>query len=390
MNSKHILNQAKAIEKYMVEARRLLHQIPELGGEEEKTRAFLLGELQKMKIETITYPDHWGITAIIRGEKEGKTIALRADMDGLPVEEKTGAAFSSLHDGKMHACGHDAHMAIALGAAKLLQTNRSQMKGNVKIFFEPMEETTGGAKDMVAAGCMENPKVEAVIGLHMCPDYPVGTLYAKAGAMSGASDDVSLTIKGLGAHGAYPHRGVDAIVIAAQVISALQTLVSRNTAPLDSAVLSLGTIKGGVAGNVICDEVNIHGTLRTLSNETRAMLKEKIVDVTQGIAQSMGGSAQVMLRDSYEPIVNDPALFATCMSVAEELVGSENIQPREHPSLGVESFGFFLKEARGCYYDLGSGVGPALHSCDFTIDEKVLPIGAALQAAMALTILEEE
>lgn len=390
MNSKNIQKQAQAIEKYMVEARRLLHQMPELGGEEKKTRDFLVGELQKMKVEVITYPNHYGITAIVRGAAQGKTVALRADMDGLPIEEKSGEPFSSLYKGKMHACGHDGHMAIALGAAKLLQLNRDQMKGTVKIFFEPAEETTGGAKDMVADGCMENPKVEAVIGLHMCPDYPVGTIYAKAGAMSGASDDISLTIKGVGAHGAYPERGVDAIVIAAQVISALQTLVSRSTSPLDSAVLSLGTIKGGVAGNVICDEVTIRGTLRTLCTQTRKKLKEKMVLLATGLAKGMGGEAEVTIRDSYEPIVNDEALFNTLMTVAEEILGSENLKPRQQPSLGVESFGFFLKEAKGCYYDLGSGVGPALHSSSFILDEKVLALGAALQTAMALRILQEE
>ncbi len=390
MKTESIINQSKEIEPYLVQTRRFLHQIPELGGEEKKTHDFLVQELKGMGIEIKTSSNHYGIIALIKGEKEGKTIGLRADMDALPIEEKSDVNFQSLYPGKMHACGHDAHMAIALGVAKILEKNKKHLKGNVKIFFEPSEETTGGAKEMVKEGCMENPKVKKVIGLHMCPDYPVGSVFAKAGAMSGASDDVRILVKGKAAHGAYPERGIDAIVLAAQIITALQTVVSRNTSPLDSVVLSIGTIHGGVAGNVICDEVILEGTLRTLSNETRKKMKEKIPAICEGIVKGLGGEVEVTLQDSYEPIYNDAQLFKTLTTIAEEVVGKDKVLPREFPSLGVESFGFFLKEAKGCYYDLGCGVGEALHTCNFTIDEKVLSIGVALQTLMAKKILEEE
>lgn len=390
MDVQAIRQRAEAIAPFVVEARRAFHRTPELGGKEAKTQKVILRYLEKMGIETITYPGQWAVVGIIRGGHSGKTIGLRADMDGLPVTETLQVPFSSENPGVMHACGHDAHMAIALGAAKLLQESRELLHGNVKLFFEPAEETTGGGRDMVAAGCMEDPHVDGVIALHMCPDLPPGEVIARPGPMSGASDDVAITIKGKGAHGAYPERGVDAILIAAQVVTALQSLVSRNTSPLDSAVLSLGSIHGGTAGNVICDQVTLRGTLRTLRADTRALLKDKIRQVVSGVAAAMGGSGETALRDSYEAIHNDEPLYSLYHSIATDMLGPGKVHLKEMPSMGVESFGFFQKEAQGLYYDLGCGRGPALHSCDFAVDESCLPIGVALQTAIAMAYLKGE
>ncbi len=388
MSYDFVKQRAGEIAPWIKDIRRELHMQPELGGQEENTQRFILAKLYELNIETFTYPGQYAVVGLIRGTFPGKTIALRADMDALPVQEATGLPFASRISGKMHACGHDAHMAIALGAAKILTENRDRLHGQVKLLFEPAEETTGGAKDMVAAGCLENPHVDAVFGLHMLPDQPAGVVYTKPGCVSGASDDIQITVHGTGCHGAYPERGVDAIVIAAQIIVALQTLVSRNISPLDSAVVSFGKITGGTAKNVICDRVEIGGTLRTLKPETRAMLKAKLARIPAAIAGALGGHAEAVLKDGYGAVYNDEPLHEQFLALAADMAGKENIVPRVHPSLGVESFSFFVANTPGVYYDLGCGIGSALHTCDFFVDESCLQTGAALQAAMALDFLK--
>ncbi len=383
-----IRSKAQEAAPWIIQRRRELHMHPELGGEEENTQRYLLKQLAELGIETLTYPNQYAVVGLIRGTFPGKTIALRADMDGLPVQETTGLPFASRNPGKMHACGHDAHMAIALGAAKLLMEYRDQMHGNVKLLFEPAEETTGGARDMVAAGCLENPHVDAVFGLHMLPDQPAGVVFTKPGSVSGSSNAINITVTGKGCHGAYPERGVDAAIISAQILTALQTLVSRTVSPLDSAVVTFGKITGGTARNVICDQVRMEGTLRTLKPETRALLRQKLYTIPKSVAQAMGGSAEVEVLDGYPAVINDEALHGQFLALAREMVGEKNIVLRQYPSMGVESFSYFIANTPGVYYDLGCGVGPALHMCDFTVEESCLPIGAALQTALALTLLK--
>ena len=388
MNYDHVKRRAEEIAPFIIDIRRQLHMHPELGGQEENTQQFLLAKLKELNIEAFTYPGQHAVVGLIRGTFPGKTIALRADMDALPVQEVTGLPFASKIPGRMHACGHDAHMAIALGAAKILMENRDRIHGQVKLLFEPAEETTGGAQDMVAAGCLENPHVDAVFGLHMLPDQPAGVVFTKPGCVSGASNAITITVSGIGCHGAYPERGVDAIAIASQIITSLQTLVSRNVSPLDSAVVTFGKITGGTARNVICDRVEIEGTLRTLKPKTRAMLMEKLAEIPAAIAKAMGGSATIAVPDGYGAVYNDEALHAQFLALAKDMVGEKNIVFREHPSLGVESFSFFVADIPGVYYDLGCGVGSALHTCDFHVDESCLKVGAALQAAVALDFLK--
>ena len=388
MEIKAILQKAQEIAPWIVDRRRDLHMHPELGGQEINTQQYLLKYLQELGIETTTYPGQYAVVGLIRGTFPGKTIALRADMDGLPVQETTGLAFASQEAGKMHACGHDAHMSIALGAAKLLMENRDQLHGNVKLLFEPAEETIGGAQDMVASGCLENPHVDAVFGLHMLPDQPAGVVFTKPGSVSGSSNAINITVNGKGCHGAYPERGVDALVISAQIINALQTLVSRNVSPLDSSVVTFGKMAGGTARNVICDQVRLEGTLRTLKPETRALLMQRLHTIPKSIAESMGGSADVEVLDGYPAVYNDEALHEHFLLLAKDMVGEKNIVARQFPSMGVESFSFFIANTPGVYYDLGCGVGSALHMCDFTVDEECLPVGTALQTAIALTLLK--
>lgn len=387
MNLKAWEQELAAVMPFVLEARRDLHRHPEVGGEEQWTRAYLEKALQGMGIPTQRFEGTCGVMAQVEGMRPGPCLGIRADIDGLPVEEETGLPFASEIPGRMHACGHDAHMALALGTAMYLSTHRERWAGTVKIFFEAEEETRGGAKFMVEQGCLEHPRVDWVIGQHMNPRYPAGTFFAKAGFVSGASDEVCLRILGHSCHGAYPESGTDAIVIGAQVITALQTLVSRNISPLDSAVLTLGTVRGGKASNIICGDVQYTGTLRTLSEKTRDMLKKRIPQLAAGIAQGMGGNAEVRIQPGYGAVYNDDALYAKIEALARDTLGADAVVRREAPSLGVESFGYFQKDTPGVYYDLGSGVGTALHTGTFVVDEACLLPGVALQCATALMLL---
>lgn len=373
---------------HVVEVRRYLHQHPELSGNEINTQKLLISELEGMGIEAHTFQDCYGVMGVLRNG-EGRCVAIRADMDALPVQEPEGLPHASVVPGVMHACGHDAHMALALGSAMWLSQNKDKWHGTVKWLFEPAEETFGGGQLMVEQGCMNDPKVECVFGQHMNPRYQAGTFFAKPGFVSGSSDEVRIKVTGKSCHGAYPEAGVDAIVIAAQVISALQALVSRSISPFDPAVLTLGTIQGGTANNIVCGEVNMVGTLRTLSADTRAKLQEGICRTAQGVASGMGGAAEVCITPGYGAVYNDDTYYARMEAVAADMLGKAQIIRREAPSLGVESFCYFLKDTPGVYYDLGSGVGTALHTSTFCVDEACLLPGVALQCACVLELLNK-
>lgn len=381
--------QLKDIMPKVTEMRRWLHRHPELSGREVETQQLLIRELTGMGMEVHTFQDCYGVMGILRNG-EGRCVAIRADMDALPVQEPGDMPFASQKEGVMHACGHDAHMALALGSAMWLSQNMDKWQGTIKWLFEPAEETFGGGRLMVEQGCLDNPKVDCVIGQHMNPRYEAGTFFAKPGYVSGSSDELRLKVTGKTCHGAYPEAGVDAIVIAGQVVSALQTLVSRTISPFDPAVITIGTIQGGTANNIVCGEVNMVGTMRTLSAQTRASLKERIVSVVQGVARAMGGDAEVAISPGYGAVYNHDGYYARIEELAAELVGREKIVHREAPSLGVESFCYFLKDTPGVYYDLGSGVGTALHTSTFCVDEGCLLPGVALQCASVLDLLKEE
>lgn len=378
----------QSVMPHVVEVRRHLHRHPELSGCEKDTRQLLMQELSSLDIEVHTFQDCYGVMGVLHNG-EGRCVAIRADMDALPVQEPADAPCGSSVPGVMHACGHDAHMALALGSAMWLSQNRDKWQGTVKWLFEPAEETFGGGRLMVEQGCMDNPKVDCVFGQHMNPRYPAGTFFARPGFVSGSSDEVRIRVLGKACHGAYPEAGVDAIVIAAQVISALQTLVSRSISPFDPAVLTLGTIQGGTANNIVCGEVNMVGTLRSLSAETRSKLKEGIIRTAEGVAGGMGGAAEVRITPGYGAVYNDDGYYARMEAIAEDMLGKEKIVRREAPSLGVESFCYFLQGTPGVYYDLGSGVGTALHTSTFCVDEACLLPGVALQCACTLELLRE-
>ena len=377
----------EAQKNWMVDIRRRLHRIPERGFAEVKTQQVIMETLDALGIPYTT--ERTWVVGVIEGALPGQVVALRADMDALPLEEPEGLPFRSEHPGMMHACGHDAHMTMVLGAAKVLMGMRDRLPGTVKLLFQPAEETDGGAEPMVQRGVMENPHVDRVYGLHVQPYLPVGVIETRAGTLNASTDDVELTIHGRSSHGAYPESGADAIVCAAQVITSLQTLVSRNVSPLASAVLSLGMISGGTAGNIMCDRGSLGGTLRTANGEIRAMMKRRIAEVASGVAAAMGCTAEVCITSGYAALVNDEAEAGRVMRVGARLLGEKNVVRKAAPSMGGEDFSFFCERVPGAFFHLGcvkkeDMPAPLLHSRDFHLDEDCLTVGAMMHVALVL------
>ncbi len=377
----------EAEREWIVGKRRALHRVPEKGFAEFKTQKIITDTLNEIGVPYTT--ERTWVIGMIEGALPGETVALRADIDALPLDEPEGLSFRSEHPGMMHACGHDAHAAILLGAAKVLAGMKDTLHGRVKLLFQPAEETDGVAEPMVLAGAMENPHVDRVYGLHVMPRIALGQVETRPGTLNASTDTVALTIHGRGGHGAYPESSADAIVCAAQIICALQTLVSRNLSPLQSAVLSLGVISGGTAQNIICDKVTIRGTLRTANRDIRAMMKRRIRETAEGIALAMGCRAEVNIIPGYAALVNDDGEAARIMKVAGRLLGEENVVLKPEPSMGGEDFSFFCDCAPGAFFHLGcvrehEMPAPPLHSRDFHIDEDCLTIGAMMHVALVL------
>ncbi|MCB2311573.1 amidohydrolase [Clostridium tagluense] len=386
----NFLDRAKNIESELIEIRRDLHENPELGFNlfrtSQKVKDFL-------SVEGIEFYEvaGTGICAIIRGKGE-KTIALRADMDALPLEDKKTCSYASKTLGKMHACGHDAHTTILLGTAKILNSMKDEIRGNVKLFFEPAEETTGGAPIMIKEGVLENPSVDAVIGLHVEEWLEAGTVGLKRGDAYAASNPFTIKIIGKGGHGASPHMTIDPIVIASNVIISLQNIVSREIPPTDAAVITIGSIHGGTAQNIIPEEVTISGIIRTMKSEHREYIKKRLVQVVEGIVHSMRGKCEIDIEESYPCLYNNDKLAEMFEKKASELIGEDNVYKLDQPTMGVESFAYFSMERPSLFYFLGSGnaekgiVNPA-HGSLFDIDESCIKVGVAMQCKLAYEFL---
>ncbi len=388
-----ILVKAKNIKDWMVEIRRDFHENPELSREEFRTRDKIVEYLEGLGIDYKTGVADTGVLAIIWGKKQGKTVALRADMDALPIQDKKDVDYKSKVAGKMHACGHDAHLAILLGAARILKGMEEKLKGNVKLFFQPAEETVGGAKPMIKAGVMENPKVHAVFGLHVSTKINTGGIGIKYGQMNAYSDNIKITIYGKNSHGAYPQEGVDAIVVASQVVIALQSIVSRNVDPKNSAVVTIGTINGGSQNNIIAGKVELSGTIRTLDPNTRLLVIKKVKDIAGQISAAMGARAEVIIEEGYIALINRDEIVDMVKKSGEEILGRDKVTILKDTSLGVEDFAYFAKAAPSAFYRLGCrneerGIIHDAHYNLFDIDEDALVLGAALQAQNALTYLK--
>lgn len=389
-----ILRLASRFEKEIVRLRREFHMYPELGYEEYETSQRISRELAKAGLDVREGVAKTGVVGLLAGDKPGKTVALRADMDALPVEEQTGLPFSSRVKGKMHACGHDAHMAVVLGAAMILKEMRSGIAGNVKFIFQPSEEERpGGATPMIEEGVLKNPNVDVIFGIHCDPSLPAGKFGFRNGVMMAQADDVVIVIRGTGGHAARPHLTVDAIVTAAQAIMALQTIVSRKVDPVQPAVLSLCTIHGGVKSNVMCDRVEIEGTVRTLDPALSRKISGMIRKVLEGVTRSAGASYELTYTFGYPPLVNDPEVTDFARRVAGKMFGRRAVVDLKQPVMGGEDFACYLKKVPGSFIRMGianpkKGVVYPWHHARFTIDEDVLVKGAALLAGLTVEYLD--
>ncbi|WP_075727958.1 M20 metallopeptidase family protein [Tissierella creatinophila] len=390
-----VLREVKKIEKEIISWRRELHKIPELGLELPNTSKYIQRKLSEMKIEYHTLVKGNAIVGIIKGSKEGKTIALRADMDGLPIKEETGLSFASTN-GLMHACGHDAHSAMLLGAAKVLNENKDKLKGNVKLFFQPGEEYPGGALPMIEEGAMEDPKVDAVLGLHngsISKDVAKGKIGVCYGPMMASMDRILIKIKGKGSHGAYPEQSIDPISTAAEVISALQRIVSREVKAIDPAVLSITRINGGFNQNIIPDVVEIEGTVRAVNPETRNFIAKRIDEITRGVTTAMRADCEVEYEFKYPPLINSEDFTKNFVESAKKVVSTESIYEMKDPVMGGEDMAYFLEKAPGTFFFLSNpnkvdGIAYPHHSSKFDVDENLFYIGSSLFVQAVLDFLK--
>jgi len=377
---------------WLVDVRRHLHSHPELSDKEVETQKFIMDKLTEMGVENHPIA-RTGVVGLIRGQEGGKTVALRADIDALPMQDQKDVPYRSQNDGVCHACGHDAHTTIALGVARYFSQRRDQFKGNIKLLFQPAEEAVGGANRMVQEGCMENPHVDYCIGKHVMAYMDVGEVEVKNGKLNASTDGIRITIKGKAGHGAYPETGVDAILAAAAVVQGVHTLVARNVSPLESLVISLGTIRGGTKGNIICDEVVLGGTMRTVNEELRRKTKERLKTMVESIAAGYGAQGEVSISPGYDSLINNDEIVKVIEDVAVEHLGRDKVHQKEFPSMGAEDFSFFLNEAPGAFYHLGcgnksKGITALGHAVDFDIDEDCLPVGVFLDIQIISELLQ--
>jgi len=384
---------AQKITAGIIENRRHLHCHPELSFGEYKTSAFIKSRLDEMNIPWSPMADT-GVVAIIRGEKpSGKVIALRADMDALPIIEENNVPYVSQNKGVMHACGHDAHTASLLGVCKILQSLKKEFGGTIKFIFQPAEEKLpGGACTMIKEGVLQNPVPEAVIGQHVSPAISAGKIAIRSGKFMASMDEIFVTVKGKGGHGAQPHLNIDPVMISAQILVSLQQVVSRMANPALPTVLSFGKVIANGAINVIPDEVYMEGTFRTLDENWRNEAHQKMKQIAETIAESMGGSCEFNITRGYPFLVNEEKVTEQVKQFAREYIGRKNVLDADI-WMAAEDFAYYTHEADSCFYLFGvgnkeKGIESSLHSSTFDIDENALAISTGLMAYIALKLLE--
>jgi amidohydrolase len=389
-----LLSLCDRMESKFVSMRRALHRIPEPSYCEHKTQAKICSYLKAAGIPFKREPGGTGVVGLIRGAG-GRTVALRADMDALNIEERTGLPFASRNTGYMHACGHDAHMAMVMGAGLVLKHLGRELPGSVKVIFQPAEETPpGGAVRMIEGGALKAPKVDAIIGVHADPEIHAGRVAVNAGAVSAAADDFKITITGKGGHGSSPHKAVDAIVVAAQFIMALQTIVSRRTAPMESVVVSIGYIRGGERDNIVAEKVEMGGTVRTKRGDMRRRVPAMIRKTLNSTCSQFGAKGRLEYIKGYPALVCDSEFSAFVASASADILGRSQTTTSPGFEMGGEDFAFFAQEVPGTTIFVGvgnpeKGKVHGLHHSQFDIDEDALKTGVTAIAYSAYRYLEE-
>jgi amidohydrolase len=370
------------MKEWLVEIRRTIHMHPELGFEEVETSKLVSEWLQKFGLDVKRGMAKTGVVGLLKGGKPGRTVAIRADMDALPMDEANRVPYASQIKGKMHACGHDAHVTILLGVAKFFSSIPDQVKGNIKWVFQPAEEGGGGGRIMVEGGVLKNPEVDAIFGAHVFPFLSVGKvgIYEREGLA--AADRFTIKIIGKGGHAASPHVSKDPILATGHLITQIHSIVSRNVNPLDSGVITIGRVSGGTASNIIPDEVELIGTVRSLNPQVREELKSRIDQVTQGVARSFSIDCRFDFEYGYPVLINDPEMSKLVGLACSKGIGKENVEVVK-PSMGGEDFAYYLEKVPGSFFRLGSrneekGLIHPYHSSLFDIDEEVLPFGVEM------------
>ncbi|MDB4895971.1 MAG: N-acyl-L-amino acid amidohydrolase [Firmicutes bacterium] len=384
---------AASVAEWATACRRHLHAYPELSYQERETSEFIAAELRKIGYQPQTGIGGFGIKVVLQGGKgPGRTIALRADIDALPIQEQTGLPFASRKEGLMHACGHDVHTAVLLGTARALRELQPELTGQVVLIFQPGEESApGGASLMIKDGVLENPHVDAIFGLHVLPSLTVGQMGFGDGPRMAAPDEFDLTIHGKGGHGAHPYATVDAVYVACQVVNALQSVVSRNINPFDPVVLTVGSIHSGNKHNIIPGEAVLQGTVRTMSQPVREQVLRRIQEVADGVCVAHGATATLEVRTGYPVLVNSPGETALARAAAATVLGEGNITDMA-PSMGAEDFAFYLQERPGSFGRLGAAAPEdreraGLHTPRLNLDEGCIPVGVAYYLSLVQDFL---
>lgn len=375
--------------------RRSLHMHPELSEHEEETAAAICRRLDSLGIRYSSGIASNGISAVIYGKNPNRGVGIRADMDALPLTEKTDVPFKSVNPGVMHACGHDIHTAILLGTAQVLNQMRDCLPGSVRLFFQPSEETIGGAKQMIEAGCLEAPRIDSVIGLHVDTDIDVGDVEFIPGHMNAASTEFSVTVKGKSCHGAHPTDGIDALLPACSMVTGLQSVITRRMSPVDPVLITVGRFISGTKGNIISGEAEFSGIIRVLDMKNMPPAKKYISDMCTSTAEAYGATCVVNFRDSYPSLENDAVLLSWVKDAFSQVLGKDHIKINEKPSLGADDFSYFCHQSRGLYYNIGARrpgeTRPfPIHSDRFNPDEECIRTGIITETAAVLKILQEE
>jgi amidohydrolase len=389
------LTDAQALRQQLIDWRRDFHRHPELGFQEHRSAGIISGRLRALGYQVQTAIAKTGVVGLLEGKQPGPVVMVRFDMDALPIMEENETDYVSQNPGVMHACGHDGHMAMGLGVATLMAQRRDDMRGTLKIIFQPGEEGMNGAEVMVKEGVLENPRPDVFLATHVWNNKPAGTVDVTPGAVMAAAEKWDCVVQGKGGHGAAPEQTTDPIVATAQIVNALQTIVSRNVDPLETAVVSVGSVHGGDAFNVIPPRVELSGTVRTFNPQIREMVLRRMSEIIEGVAGACGTQAELKITPLTPAVVNDAGVTRVVRAAAEAVAGAENVTTDER-TMGSEDAAFFMREVPGCYFFLGSanpecGLDAPHHNPRFDFDEDVLPIGVAiLMRALEHYLLDSE